>query len=139
MVRECVFCYWGLEIGGFVAIDIDQNTALHLIADQSLSQGEHPSLLAYYADLVSCRAAGILAISKYLVLDAFFSRNPFVSEVCQEGIEIISRLRSDADLLYIYSGPHPKRRGPKQKYQGKFNPRDLDMSHFRTCLFKRMR
>lgn len=40
-------------------------------------------------------------------------------------------------MLYIYSDSQPKRRGPKQKYEGKFNPRDLSMSHFKTCLIQK--
>ena len=123
---------WGLEIGGLAAIDIEANTALHYIADQTLASDEHQSLLAYYAALICRRSSDILQISKYLVVDAYFSRNPFVRTVCEENIEIISRLRDDADLLYPYVGPHPKRKGPKTKFQGKFDARNLDEAHF-TC------
>ena len=40
---------WGLEIGGFAVVDIDENTALHYVADQTLGVAEYSSLLAYYA------------------------------------------------------------------------------------------
>jgi hypothetical protein len=123
---------WGLEIGGFAALDIDENTALHYIADQTLASNEHQSLLAYYAALICRRATDILQVSKYLVVDAYFSRNPFVVTVCEQNIEIISRLRDDADLLYPYVGSHPKRKGAKRKFQGKFDARNLDDAYF-TC------
>lgn len=128
---------WGLEIGGFAAIDIEQNTALHYIADQTLCVEEHSNLLTYYTALICRRAKAILAVSKYLVVDAYFSRHPFISKVCEQNIEVISRLRDDADLLYPYVGVHPKRRGAKQKYQGKFNPRNLDTSYFTCCLIQK--
>lgn len=121
---------WGLEIGGFAAIDIDENIALHYIADQTLASNEHQSLLDYYAALICRRSADILLVSKYLVVDAYFSRNPFVTTVCEQNIEVISRLRDDADLRYLYVGPHPKRKGPKRKFHGKFDARNLDESHF---------
>ena len=43
---------WGLEIGGFASVDIINNTAMHLIANQTLCDKEYPSLLVYYAALV---------------------------------------------------------------------------------------
>lgn len=128
---------WGLEIGGFAALDIEQNTALHYIADQTLGVEEHSNLLAYYAALISRRAEAILAVSKYLVVDAYFSRYPFVSAVCEKNIEIISRLRDDADLRYPYLGVHPKRKGAKRRFQGKFDARNLDESYFTCCLIQK--
>lgn len=126
---------WGLEIGGFATIDILNNTAMHLIADQTLSTKEHGSLLQYYAALVNYHAETISQVSKYLVVDAYFSRLPFIENVCNETqLEVITRLRNDADLLYPYAGPHPKRQGAKTKYAGKFNPRNLDMAYFSCCI-----
>ncbi len=49
-------------------------------------------------------------------------------------MEVISRLRDDANLHYLYFGPHPKRKGRKTKYAGKFAPHELDMSYFTCCL-----
>lgn len=126
---------WGLEIGGFATIDILNNTAMHLIADQTLTAHEHGSLLKYYAALVCHHIETITQVSKYLVVDAYFSRFPFIDKVCnQTGLEVITRLRSDADLLYPYLGPHPKRQGAKTKYKGKFDPRNLDMAYFSCCI-----
>jgi len=127
----------GLEIGGFAAVDIDENTALHYMAHQTMFDKEiHGSLLEYYADLVVKQAKKILKLSKYLLVDAFFSREPFMSKVYNAGLEIISRLRDDADLLYPYVGPHPKRRGPKTKWAGKFDPKNLNKAYFTCCLMQ---
>ena len=67
---------WGLEIGGFAAVDIINNTAMNLIADQTIGFEEHGNLLNYYAALVCRRAKAIKKVSPYLVVDAFFPRNP---------------------------------------------------------------
>lgn len=125
---------WGLEIGGFASVDIVNNTAMHLIANQTLSDGEYPSLLVYYAALVSFHAENLKKVSKYLAADAYFSKKPFVDEVCATGLELISRLRDDADLLYPYVGPHPDRKGAKTKYNGKLDPRNLDPAYFTCCV-----
>jgi len=74
---------WGLEIGGFAAIDIINNTAMHLIADQTLADKEHSNLLAYYAALVRFRAEDLQKVSNYLACDAYFSRAPFVNAVLE--------------------------------------------------------
>jgi len=125
---------WGLEIGGFAAIDIINNTALHLIADQTLVQKEHSNLLAYYAALVRFRSEELKKVSDYLAADAYFSRTPFVNAVLESGLDLISRLRDDGVLFYPYVGPHPKRRGAKTKYLGQVDPRNLDPAYFTCCI-----
>lgn len=125
---------WGLEIGGFAAIDIVNNTAMHLIADQTLSAEDYSSLLTYYSALVCFHAKALQAVSDYIAVDAYFSRFPFIDAVCKMGLKVISRLRNDADLLYPYVGPHPKRKGARTKYVGKVNPRNLDESYFNCCM-----
>ena len=125
---------WGLKIGGFATIDIINNTAMHLTADQTLSNQEYPSLLTYYTALVCFHSDRLKGVSKYLAVDAYFSRFPFIEGVCQKGLEVVSRLRDDADLLYPYVSPHPKRRGAKTKYLGKVDPRNLNEAYFSCCV-----
>jgi hypothetical protein len=124
----------GLEIGGFASVDILNNTALHLIADQTLNSTDYPSLLQYYAALVCLRSEDLKKISTLLAADAYFSKKPFIDKVCSVGLQIVSRLRDDADMCYPYVGPHPKRPGAKTKYLEKFDPRNLNESYFSCCL-----
>jgi len=125
---------WGLEIGGFATIDIKNNTAMHFFAQQTLEHKEYPSLLAYYTALVCVNAMHIKKVSKYLVVDAYFSKNPFMNQVCAVGLEVITRLRDDAHLVYPYVGPNPIRRGAKTKYLGKVDPLNLDPAYFTCCI-----
>jgi len=126
---------WGIEIAGFASLDIINNTAMHLLAKQTLAtEEERKNLLNYYAKVVIDQKSLITQISKYLAVDAYFSREPFVSEVHKAGIEIITRMRKDAHLIYPYVGPHPKRRGAKTKYAGKVDLKNLNLSYFTCCI-----
>src|SRR5215510_16209595 len=40
-------------------------------------------------------------------------------------LHAITKLRSDADCMFLYTGPHPKRRGARRQYAGKVNFQDL--------------
>lgn len=125
---------WGLEIGGFAVVDIINNTAMHLIAEQTLAWTDYPSLLEYYAALIVHHSENLKKTSNYLAVDAYFSRFPFVEKAFKAGLHTISRLRDDANLLYPYVGPHPKRKGAKTKYLGKFDPLNLNDAYFTCCI-----
>jgi len=72
---------WGLEMSGIAAVDINNHTAFHLEAVQTLNTSSHKSLLTYYANILVDRKDELLSISKYVVSDAYFSKNPFVFKV----------------------------------------------------------
>ncbi|UBF29598.1 transposase [Kovacikia minuta CCNUW1] len=55
---------------------------------------------------------------KYWVVDGFYSKKKFVDGVMALNLQMISKLRSDADRRYLYSGVQ-KPRGAKRKYDGK--------------------
>ncbi len=55
---------------------------------------------------------------KYLVADGFYSKLKFVDGVVALDLHLISKLRIDADLRYLYDGPQKKRGRPRQ-YDGK--------------------
>jgi hypothetical protein len=55
---------------------------------------------------------------KYLSVDGFYSKKKFVDGVVALNLQVISKLRSDADMRYLYSGVQ-KPRGAKRKYDGK--------------------
>jgi hypothetical protein len=125
---------WGLEIGGFAIVDTLNNTAMHLTADQTLSVGEHRSLLDYYGALVCHHSDTIKRHTGRLAVDAYFSKKPFIDRVLGCGLHVVTRLRDDADLLYPYVGPHPIRRGAKTKHAGKVDLRNLDPQYFSCCI-----
>lgn len=122
----------GLEIGNISVIDINQNTAYHLEAVQSPKSkkeviGQTKTLVDYYAELIIHRAASLEKISTVLAVDGYFAKNKFVTPICQEtNLEIICRLRDDANLKYLFTGIQKTGRGRKRKYDGKVDVKKID-------------
>ena len=56
---------------------------------------------------------------KAVVADGQYAKIMFMDAVCGEGYAFVTKLQSNANLLYPYTGTHPKRRGGKQKWAGK--------------------
>lgn len=120
---------WGIEIGGLAAIDIENHTALHLEAVQTLIEDDR-SLTDWYADIIASRIEALRSISKYLVADAWFSKRPFADQIIALGMHLVSRLRDDADLKYLYKGKPTGKRGRPKKYAGKIDPGNIDEEYF---------
>ena len=120
---------WGLEIGGLAAIDIDNHTAFHLEAMQTVNTDEQ-SLTSWYANVIFQRKDALASLSRYIVADAWFSKKPFVDSVVSMGMHLISRLRDDADLRYICSDKPTGKKGRPRKYDGKIVIGDIDKQYF---------
>jgi hypothetical protein len=58
-------------------------------------------------------------------VDGYFAKKNYLDGVVDLHLHPITKLRGDANCLFLYTGPHPQRRGPKRKYDGKVNFRDL--------------
>lgn len=68
---------------------------------------------------------------QYLSVDGFYSKKKFVDGVRELDLQVIGKLRSDANLRYLYTGAQ-KPRGAKRKYDGKVNLSDLGrLTHVR--------
>lgn len=121
---------WGLEICGIGIIDIDNHTAFHLEAEQTLHDSKNQTLLNYYANVLTSRKEELLSISKYVVVDAYFSKEPFVSTLHSNGFDLVTRLRDDANLLYKFFGKKTKGRGRPKKHDGKIDYKKLKEEYF---------
>ncbi len=122
----------GLEIAGIAVIDLQHNTAYHLEAIQTpsaqrtrLSIGM--SLVDHYAELIVQRGEELRSISANLVLDGYFAKKKFIDPVCQHtDLDIICRLRDDANLRYIFHGQRTKGKGRPKQYAGKIKVNQID-------------
>ena len=125
---------YGLELCGFAVVDILNNEAYHMKAYQSPLPDELKSqgsdLLTHYGKLVVEHAKDWLAFSKYLLADAYFSKKPFVEHVLNAGMHIVSRLRDDADLKYLFEGEQKTGKGRHKLYAGKVDVKKPDMQYF---------
>jgi len=89
--------------------------------------GEAKTLVDHYAEVIMQRATKLEKISKVLVVDGYFAKLKFVNPICKEtNLEVICRLRDDANLKYLYRGVQKTGRGRKRKYDGKVNVKDID-------------
>ncbi|WP_180327429.1 transposase [Labilibaculum manganireducens] len=120
---------WGLEVGGIGVIDLSNHTSLHLEAIQTPSSFDSKSLLDHYAEVLISRSEKLFRISKYIAVDAYFSKEPFVGKMTQEGFHTISRLRDDANLRYLFKGEQSEGRGRPKQYDGKVDYKNLNQQH----------
>ena len=129
----------GLEISGIAAVDIDNKTAFHLEAVQTPTYADieekDMSLLDWYANIIVQRKDTFSTISNYLVADAYFSKKPFADKIVEDAqMHLISRLRNDADLMYLYYGEPTGKRGRPKKYDGKIDLKEIDENYFKLVL-----
>jgi len=63
---------------------------------------------------------------RYLVADSFYAKAKFVSGVTELNLHLVSKLRHDADLRWLYDGPQ-KPKGCRRRYGGKVRFDDLSL------------
>lgn len=121
----------GLEMLGVAAIDVDNHTGFHLDACQTLN-GNHPgkTLAEIYADSFTDRSKQLLELSRVAVADAWFTKKTFVDAVCGTGFQFVGRMRDDANLKYLYTGPRKPGRGRPKVYDGKVDHKDIKAGYF---------
>ena len=128
----------GLEIGGLAIVDIENNTAMSLEAIQTPSSKELKeqgmTLVDHYAKIIVKRSDTLVTLSAYLTVDGYFAKHGFVETIANEtGLHIISKMRGDANLQYLYHGEQAVQRGRPKKYEGKVNIKNIDKRRIRLC------
>jgi len=120
----------GLEISGIAAVDISNHTAFHLESIQTPNNLNKGELLEHYTKILIERKNELQLVSKIVVADAYFSKEPFVNQLCQNSFNVISRFRKDVRLQYVFIGTQKTGKGRPRKFQGKVNKNNLDSNHF---------
>ena len=133
----------GLEILGISIVDADARDSIFLKAEQTFTEkkrGRKPkctdgmddpdSLTGWYLRMLASNKRQLLSVCKLIVADAYFSKESFVTGVQRLGFDLVSRFRDDVRLRYLYAGPKLHKRGRPQKYAGRVDLKNLDMSVF---------
>jgi hypothetical protein len=120
---------WGLEIGGIAILDLDNHTALHLEAIQTLPL-QSETRLNFYARIFVERAHELKKLSDVVVVDGYFSKEPFVSALVDCRLDVISRFRDDVRLRYIIQRQKTGKQGRPKTNGEPVNLSNLDMKHF---------
>ena len=122
----------GLEIMGIGVIDVDNHECMTLgsvqTPDAKTLDNMDKSLVDWYAGYLVKRRKQLQRVSEIVVADAFFSKNTFVTPVCDNGFHVISRFRNDAVLFYPATGKPTGKKGRPKLYDGKTDFSRLDTS-----------
>jgi hypothetical protein len=93
------------------------------------AQDDDSRVDAYLAHLNRVIPKHDLARLRYLTADGYFSKVKFVDGVVALKLDLISKLRRDADARYLYTGPYAGRGAPR-RYAGK-----VDWTHRDPAVF----
>ncbi len=109
----------GLELSTLGIIDVDYNTAYPLSTRQTphLDNPKETRVDWYLKHLVEDKAA-LPAGVRYGIFDGYYAKNKFINGLRKEDRHLISKLRHDANLRWLYNGPQ-KPRGRRKLYDGK--------------------
>lgn len=116
----------GLELSLLCIVELVSNTAFALQAFQTLDE-KGKSRVDLYAEQVTGVAKQLISMGvTYLAVDAYYFKDKFVAPVTEAGVQIVGKLRRDADLLWLYTGAYSGRGRPKV-FDGKVHVKnDLD-------------
>ena len=92
-------------------------------------------MVDHYASVILDKLPEIQALHiKYMAVDAFFSKKRFIDAITgQTKLEIVGRLRNDANLRYRFTGKQNTGRGRKRKYGNKVDVEYIDWRKIRFC------
>ena len=122
----------GLEIANLALVDVTRRCALTLAVAQTppapakaTKQQQAETLIDFYRQQLREHHQRLPVQVTYHAVDGYFAKKKYVDEVVSLKLHPITKLRCDADCLFLYTGEHPRRRGRKRKYDGKVNWQDL--------------
>jgi hypothetical protein len=120
----------GLEISVLAWLDITDNCAYCLSVEQTPSTGEAPDLETTRIDVYLDQLTRVVSEQhlrhlRYVITDGYYSKQKFLGGVRALGLDQIGKLRIDANLRYLYPGPHRSGPGRPKTYDGKVNWDDL--------------
>jgi hypothetical protein len=112
----------GLEISLLSLVDIQTKTAYSLDVQQTIdTDNKKESRVNQYAKQIQACSPLLSAMNiRYLAADAYYTKQKFINTVCDEGLDMVGKLRIDARLQWLFRGSYSGFGCPK-KYDGKVN------------------
>jgi len=117
----------GLEISTLAVVDVTRRCAFTLAAGQTppgedATQAEPENTrVDFYTQQLRAHRHRLPPSITYHCVDGYYAKKKYIDAVVSLDLHAITKLRSDAACLFLYTGPHPKRRGARRKYAGKVN------------------
>ena len=127
----------GLEISTIAVVDVGASMAYALSVQQTPAaldtetetKPDAMTRVDHYLAHVAATRAALPASVRHLVGDGFYSKLKWVNGILALDLEVIGKLRHDANLQYVYEGAQ-KAKGARRKYDGKVCFDDLSRWHF---------
>lgn len=117
----------GLEVSVISIVDVEAHQAYALCAQQTpppspttTRKESAATRIDFYLEHLAATAPHLPAEMKYGVFDGFYAKQKFVSGVCTLGCQVVSKLRSDANLLYTLYRRAKKAWSPPPSMMAKF-------------------
>lgn len=125
----------GLEISSLAVIDVDTNRAFHLECEQTPGTlPDNESRIDFYVDQVVRHAKDLKELADYFVYDGAAAKKKFADGIVEHtGLHLVSKLRRDANLRYLYTGPRRPGPGKPKQYDGKIQWKNLELNRFDIC------
>ena len=122
----------GLEIMGIGVIDIDNHECMTLgsiqTPDCKTLDNMDKSLVDWYSSYLISRKDKLQSLSRTVVADAFFSKETFITPMCENDFHVISRFRNDVILYYPTLEQKTGKRGHPKWFDGRIDFANLDLT-----------
>jgi DDE superfamily endonuclease len=121
----------GLEISPRAVVDVTRRGAFTLaVAQTPPGEGRAPDAqedtrMDFYLQQLRAPRQRLPPQVIYHCVDGAFAKQKYLAEVVRLKLHPITKFRCDAHCRFLYTGPHPQRRGARRKYDGKVNWQDL--------------
>jgi DDE superfamily endonuclease len=122
----------GLEISTLAVVDVTRRWAFTLAVAQTppgkaevKKNKREETRLDFYTQQLHDQRPRLPGAIRYHCVDGYFAKQKYLDAVVALHLHPITKLRHDANCVFLYPGPHPKRRGRRRKYDGKVNFQDL--------------
>src|SRR5215475_12342017 len=116
-----------LELSTLAVVDVTRRCAFTLAVAQTppgedaTKAEQEETWVDFYTQQLRAHRHRLPSRVKYHCVDGYYAKKKYIAEVVRLDLHAITKLRSDADCWFLYTGPHPKRRGARRKYDGKVN------------------
>ena len=114
----------GLEVSVLAVVDVDTKQGYALSVQQTPPAQAEKTRIDWYLEQLAATKPYFPKSVQHIVSDGFYSKIKWVDGVTDLGLDVIGKLRCDADMRYVYRGEQ-KPRGRKRKYDGKVDLTDV--------------
>lgn len=127
----------GLELSLIALVDTVSQQAYTLSARQTpafprakTAPPKPQRRLQHYIEHLGDTLAHVSDQVRYVAADGAYARCDFIQAVRQNGRHVITRLRCDANLRYLYDGPQRRKNGRRKRYSEKVDLNDPSSMDF---------